>query len=121
MHPDKEKFLCDNFSFFGKNFYFECGDGWFEIIKDFSQRLSQLKKPFLDYIKIQQVKEKFGSLTIYYSTEEYLIDEKVDFIEGLIRRAQEKSKGTCELCGNPGKLQKRKSMYLARCKDCVNK
>ena len=52
--------------------YFECSDGWFELINALSEKLEDLIKGDIevngegDYTpRAEQIKEKFGALTIY--------------------------------------------------------
>lgn len=84
---------------------FECGDGWFQLIWDLSEKLEalivQYKKDNPDddnFPQATQVKEKFGGLRFYmnYETEE---------IEKLIEEAEVKSEETCEVCGKKGTIQ----------------
>ena len=74
---------------------FECGDGWFDLIKELSEKLEPLG------IVAAQVKEKFGSLRFYTMGEPIEIADKVD---ALIDKAEDKSLETCEVCGEPGEL-----------------
>ena len=79
-------------------FGFQCGDGWFEIIKELSEKLEPLGAT------AECVKEKFGTLRFY-------VDHGTDEVYDLIEEAENKSKVTCELCGAPGHLTE-KSWYL---------
>ena len=92
--PITETFMC---------FGFECGDGWFDIIYDLSRKIdAQLKeepRKFAKQFAVEQVKEKFGTLTYYV----HMVSEA---ISRLIREARTKSAVTCESCGKPGKLRK---------------
>ena len=50
---------------------FECGEGWYEVLKRLSCELEALNLQFYDKYKVRiqadQVKEKFGTLHFYYS------------------------------------------------------
>lgn len=81
----KESLMC---------FGFECGDGWFELIKELSEKL----EPEAGVVAIQ-VKEKFGGLRFY------LRGGAPDRVWDLIDEAEEKSEVTCEVCGKPGTLR----------------
>lgn len=81
-------------------FGFECGDGWFELIKELCEKLEVLQ---LKNFEVIQVKEKFGGLRFYYSIREEL--ERVGEIDHLIDEAGGKSYKTCETCGKPGKSE----------------
>lgn len=79
---------------------FECGDGWFDIIKllcymiqsriDFNSHLN------FDQVVALQVKEKFGSLRFY-------VHGADAYVDGLISYAEALSGKTCDMCGKPGK------------------
>ena len=58
--------------------------------KDFKECLETLPK-------IEQIKEKFGSLRIYLS-------QTNDYIDGLVNLAETLSAITCERCGDKGKI-----------------
>jgi len=76
-------------------FGFECGDGWYNIIADLSEKLSKYEEIFAT-----QVKEKFGSLRFYIGP---CNKENWDEVYKLISEAESKSAETCEVCGKPGK------------------
>lgn len=83
-------------------FGFECGDGWFDLIyqlcADLEAEYQKLDPKDLDendYIAFQ-VKEKFGGLRFYLSSE-------TDAMYKLTDAAEDKSFTICEDCGNPGK------------------
>ena len=80
-------------------FGFECGDGWFRIIRELSElifsHLAKLEKS--DDFYILQVKEKFGTLRYYASWEDQVISK-------YIQNAEKESAKTCETCGAKGKL-----------------
>jgi hypothetical protein len=82
---------------------FSCGDGWFDLIWDLSEKLEKLieegdweegRRP-----KAFQVKEKFGSLCFYLS---YGSEEMTSLCDDAERRSIE----VCESCGNPGEIRK---------------
>lgn len=80
-------------------FGFECGDGWFNLLKEASEKIqahlntmnARDRAPF----RAAQVKEKYGTLRFY-------TDSTDDVIENIIREAESKSETTCEYCGQPG-------------------
>ena len=76
----------------------ECGDGWFSIINAACSLIatheeSAEKTDFL----FTQIKEKYGTLRIYYTGGN-------GYIDGVVGMAEAMSAYTCELCGAPGKL-----------------
>jgi uncharacterized protein YydD (DUF2326 family) len=105
-------------------FGLEIGDGWLPIIENFcallyrrinnirgtikyyeskgwDEKITALKKEEEEEIeklpKIEQVKEKFGTLHIYTSHLNPYVDGVIDMAEAL-------SEHICEECGNKGKL-----------------
>jgi len=96
-------------------FGFECGDGWFEIIKELSEKIegrNQHAAAAQPTIAVQ-VKEKFGALRFYEAggNEE---------IYGWIEEAERKSSETCELCGKKGKLRGT-VWFKTLCDECSEK
>lgn len=81
---------------------FECMAGWFPIIRDLSLKLEAIIAAMPEEERTQyramQVKEKFGTLRFYMTTE-------TDEMQALIDEAEEASAVTCECCGQPGKLR----------------
>lgn len=84
---------------------FECGDGWFQLIKELSEKLEPLD------VVAQQVKEKFGGLRFYV---EYGTDEVFDIIEEF----EDRSFHVCEACGQPGVLRTDRHWYATLCDEC---
>lgn len=88
----------------GKGCYFECGDGWFDIIYNLAYQLekeiNKISKEELDLglCTAVQIKEKYGTLRFYMSTE-------TDKMSKLIAKAEARSEVTCEKCGDKGKLR----------------
>jgi len=76
---------------------FECGDGWYDLLYELSAELEALIDPDEEFpICAVQVKEKFGGLRFYLSSETEEMSE-------LIHKAEVKSEHTCEICGAPGR------------------
>ena len=76
----------------------DCGSGWDWILEDLAAKLK-----YLDFnYKINQVKEKYGTLRFYY---EPLIQKKVvlDIMDDVVQSAEQLSAFTCEICGNSSK------------------
>ena len=80
---------------------FDHGDGWYHIL-DSAMRLvqahidmSKRRGHEIDQVVFEQVKEKFGMLTIYHRGGD-------EYTDGVLRMAEEISRVTCEECGSPG-------------------
>lgn len=111
-------------------FGIECGDGWFDLLWDLSQKLERLIEavpvvcqfcghsqtecsceeyhPY--WPRASQVKEKFGTLRFY--TWGF-----ANGMEKLIKEAERESAKTCEECGAPGKLRTER-WHAVRCDAC---
>ena len=80
---------------------FECSDGWFTILdilmSDIQRHINwqNKKENKVTQVTFDQVKEKFGTLSIYYSGGD-------DTIRGMIKMAEVFSSVICEQCGHPG-------------------
>lgn len=86
------------------------GDGWYDIINTLCSRIVNHETYVMnpkwtrynpDYIPVtfDQIKEKFGGLTIYYSGGD-------EYVEGLVSMAEAMSYKICEVCGNKGEPNK---------------
>jgi hypothetical protein len=101
--------------------YFECQDGWFDLINDVSLKLEKLidtfRKEYPEHpIEIVpyaiQVKEKYGTLRFYMSTE-------TDAMSDVINEAEERSYNTCETCGKAGRIRQG-AWVMTLCDDCAS-
>lgn len=105
---------------------FECALGWYKLVHDLSVKIEDvLDKYAQEALAIEgeedklvemfavQVKEKYGTLRFYMSSE-------TEEIGALIRAAELLSMSTCEICGDLDSL--RRDGYLSvRCDSCFNK
>lgn len=84
----------------GNGIHFECDDGWFSLIYDLSYKLEKEieKLPEDERPIATQIKEKFGTLRFYMSSE-------TDEMSKLIEQAELKSATICEKCGDFGELR----------------
>lgn len=92
----------------------ECGDGWFELLKELLIALEALndeRAPDEPKAYAEQIKEKFGELRFYLAAEDAEM-------ESLIEEATQTSRVTCESCGNPGKREARKGWISVLCNEC---
>lgn len=101
---------------FSDDFYFECNDGWFDLIDGLCYKLQSYIDDFdnIEQIIAGQVKEKFGGLRFY------LNEGGDDYIYSLIKEAESSSVKTCEECGEPGKVQKLGCWLMCRCPTCFS-
>jgi len=120
MREELEKKLFDEFPLLynrseSTSFGFECGDGWYEIIRELSKKLYPLVEVShtipneLDmYPTASQVKEKFGELRFY-------MNSATDDMYDLINHYEDVSGKVCEVCGSPGGIDYSEKWLSARC------
>lgn len=90
-------------------FGLECEDGWFNIIETCCALIKHHYKNKKDIdFEFLQVKEKFGTLRLYYQGGD-------SFVAGVIKMAENLSARVCEMSGNPGKLRKKGMWYKTLC------
>jgi hypothetical protein len=95
-----------------------CGNGWYKIIKEVCEKVEPSIKKWIEEHKhdkdfnidwapkFSQVKEKYGTLRIYFTS--YL--DGFDVIEN---EAERKSAEICETCGKKGKLRGEGWLYTS--------
>lgn len=114
MSPDLDRRLCEEFPSLYRDrrasmretamcWGFECGDGWFTILRELSLRLEPLG------VVAGQVKEKYGVLRFYGE------GDGGEEAERAIEEAERRSAETCEECGRPGALVARRGWYSTFC------
>jgi hypothetical protein len=83
------------------SFGFECGNGWFELLRGLSQAIEDeahkvgVVPQSEAWPEASQVKQKFGSLC-------YHLENSTSAMEKLIEEAIKASEHTCEVCGTQG-------------------
>jgi hypothetical protein len=90
--------------------FIEVSDGWEAILINLVSLISQrVENPSFeedpDYCYFSQIKEKYGTLSVYFSLSDPIIDSYIEFAEAM-------SRTTCEMSGHPGELFKSESGYL---------
>jgi len=93
--------------------YAEVNDGWRELIETALTRIAALvtEKP-ADTIHIEQIKEKYGTLRLYWQGR-FDDDRLYAAINEIVLLAEARSACTCEICGEEGKLRKSRNGWLA--------
>ena len=95
-----------------------CGDGWYDIIHDFStsleEELKALKQKSDDgpVIGVVEVKEREGVLSMRMEPSALITQS----MTAAIKKAVKRSKITCEICGESGKSRMHKGMRQTLCK-----
>ena len=96
---------------------FDVSDGWYAIVERMSARLAVDPN-----LHIDQLKEKWGRLTVYFTSSEDatapagMPGEELD---RAIDEAEEESERTCMICGEPGTNKKRGLWVTVLCEPCV--
>lgn len=86
--------------------FFECGNGWFPLIKTLIEDLIELGWDK----QICQIKEKFGGLRFY-------INAGSNEIHDRISKAENDSYEICEVTGKPGELRTNIGWYTTLCEE----
>jgi len=95
------------FKLFGIEHYY----GWYRLTLPVIEEVRLYNNCNPDnQIRIEQIKEKFGSLRIY-------ISGGPDYIEAMIAKAEYESKHTCEICGARGKTERINDWYWTLCEE----
>jgi hypothetical protein len=122
MKPEHTEHLITQYPLLYRNgMYFECSDGWFDLI----DRLSKQLEPLIEKQKVilkdtndenilpcaLQVKEKYGELRFYMSF-------GTDEMHKPIEQSTQDSRSICERCGEPGKMVKERGWITTLCPRC---
>lgn len=79
---------------------FECCKGWYDLLYDLGQKInSYCKENNLELPRIQQIKEKFGTLRFYYAWQVETDDKHKEQVREWVRQAENLTETTCEFCG----------------------
>lgn len=122
MNLDRHhKIIEDHPHLFRDKTYFDCGDGWLDLIEELANKLEPLiVKCIEDHPdekdwapSCAQVKEKYGGLRFYMYSESQEMSKLID-------KAEHISFSICENCGEPGKLRG-DNWYYTRCDKCWEK
>lgn len=112
MNDENTKKLVTRYpNLFRHTFYFECHDGWFDLIDKCAKQITELDKS----IVASQVKEKYGTLRFYICPTE---SDNFDKVCEIIATYEDKSASTCEMCGGLGTLKKKLGWYRTICNLC---
>jgi len=102
-------------------FGFECGDGWYVLLKTLLGSIEWRLNPENRFpreerlpFQIDQIKENFGGLRFYYSGG----DER---IEGMVNLAESLSYQICEKCGSTKNVKQTTGWITTLCEDCFPK
>ena len=136
MKPELDKQLCDKYPKIFRDRHGDMKDtcmcwgiepdlGWYDIIDDLCKKLQHLSDISGVQIIADQIKEKYGILRFYISTDSTNIKEGVDasmimdLAEGAVSFASNQSSITCEVCGEYGETISTSTKWLKTlCEKC---
>jgi len=105
---------------FSQTQYLAFYDGWLDLvasicytINSHEKALEQKWRENVDYVVFQQLKEKFGTLRVYYMGGD-------EYIHGAVRMAENYSSKVCEMCGSSGRPTKTRWIKVL-CEKCEKK
>lgn len=87
--------------------WISCGPGWYPILARIEERLNELDPHF----EVNQIKEKFGTLRVYWEGD-------IPDGDAIVDEAEAESARTCELCGSVGHLRTRAGWLKTLCDTC---
>jgi uncharacterized protein with HEPN domain len=87
--------------------------GWLGIVERLSASLAADPN-----LVVGQLKEKMGLLTVYFEPSELSSPEIEAATDRALEEARTESRRTCEICGAPGVLAKRRHTVGVRCQSC---
>jgi hypothetical protein len=94
-------------------------EGWRQLIDN---ALASAERILSEYpcalFRILQVKEKFGTLRIYFR-EEGLPAEVSDRLRDIMQATNDESSSVCEMCGASARLGVRRGRVSVRCPPCA--
>ena len=91
------------------------GDGWHGIVDRLSAKLSADPN-----LCAWQIKEKYGSLRVHFCDQDTPSDPLLGKVtDAALDKATRESMRTCEICGKPGTLTRRRNWVSVRCKPCL--
>lgn len=92
-------------------FPLECGNGWLQHIYNMCRELlTEVKSDF----EFAQIKEKYGTLNVYYG------GTITPYGEQIIKQYEDESRYICECCGQEGKMRT-DGWCMCLCDECYNK
>jgi hypothetical protein len=91
----------------------ECGEGWRDVLERASARIRAAVQADGRPFRFTQIKEKYGTARLYWDGA--LSPEAAARVEEAIDLAEARSAGTCEVCGEEGRLYRTGGWLMTRC------
>jgi hypothetical protein len=101
------------------DYYFEGNPGWMELVAEAVEECERANETFV----VDQVKQKFGGLRLYYHLGEGSSKDDHKIIDAIIARAELKAIRTCEFCGateavTTGPIKPPRGWFYTACEEC---
>lgn len=92
-----------------------CPQGWEKLVEELLVRVDQIATASgQSLLRVDQIKEKFGGLRIYFNRVES------EEIKKLVSEAEKKAFLTCDVCGKEGKAASKRGWISTRCEEHRN-
>jgi hypothetical protein len=105
--------LRDDFEFLD-NAMMSVPAGWIPIVRDLCENIEETGGD----LRVQQIKEKFGSIRFYYTVPTEDENTSREDIGELVKTARFQAKQTCQRCGEPGEDRTVNHWITVLCNDC---
>jgi hypothetical protein len=93
----------------------QCSDGWFDLIDTACHLIEHRLTNYPEVsFNLLQIKEKFGTMSFYYSGGD-------EYIRGVVHHAMAMSAAICEITGNVGSLHITKNGWIRTVSDEIAK
>jgi hypothetical protein len=102
--------------FLSKINHIDCESGWQNLLSELVWLIENhinfsVPDELKEHLYAVQIKEKFASLRVY-------CNQQTPYMEGAIDLASNLAEKTCELCGNPGSIDKTGLRIIVLCASC---
>ncbi len=117
----RDKLMLTYSRFFSPSGSPSVGEGWADILETALRRIAtaMANEPERAVFRIIQIKEKFGTIRIYYEVRS-LSAAATKSIKEAIELAEARSACTCEICGEKGRLYDGAGWHTTRCRRHAN-
>jgi hypothetical protein len=88
------------------------GDGWRELVERAIERIEAVAS---GRVRINQIKQKFGTLRLHFDTLQGLTNEQKAAVEDAVALAEARSECTCERCGAQGRVYSHGGVLFTAC------
>ena len=95
--------------------YVEVPKGWYPLLDAMFEEIEAvIAQDASTWIALDQIKEKYGTLRVYFTGGN-------DRIDDIVERYEERSESTCERCASEDATQQRQGWIRTLCPSCVQR